>query len=118
MVLNNNCSRRSDWLAKKKKNGKPSQGLKEVLIKELSPLDSDTKRDVPVMTRLATKHVNMLDLLVKLGIFKSRSEVAAAIIEKTLSEQIETFELLNNQIIRLEEIQDTAKNIALNVFKG
>ena len=69
------------------------------------------------MTRLATKHVQMLDLMVKLGIFRSRSEVAAAIIEKTLHEQSETFELLNNQITKLEEIQDEAKSIAIDVFK-
>jgi Arc/MetJ-type ribon-helix-helix transcriptional regulator len=59
----------------------------------------------------------MLDLLVRLGIFRSRSEVAAAIIEKTLFEQKDTFELLNSQIAKLEEIQDEAKTIAQNVFK-
>jgi Arc/MetJ-type ribon-helix-helix transcriptional regulator len=104
-------------LTEKKKTGKSSQALKDVLIKELSPLDSDTKRDVPVMTRLSTEHVIMLDLLVRLGIFRSRSEVAAAIIEKTLFEQKDTFELLNSQIAKLEEIQDEAKTIAQNVFK-
>ena len=103
-------------MAKKKSGGSP-QELKDVLIKELSPLDSDTKRDVPVMTRLATKHVQMLDLMVKLGIFRSRSEVAAAIMEKALHEQRDTFELLNNQIAKLEEIQDEAKSIAIDVFK-
>ena len=108
---------RSGWLTQKKKKDESSQRLKDILIEELTPRDSDTKREIPIMTRLDNKHVNMLDILVKLGIFRSRSEVAAAIIEKALFEHRDTFKQLNAHIIKLEKIQDMAKEIAHNVFK-
>jgi Arc/MetJ-type ribon-helix-helix transcriptional regulator len=60
----------------------------------------------------------MLDILVKLDIFKSRSEAIASIVEKTLFVQRDKFELLKAQITKLEKIQDTAKDIASDVLKG
>ena len=88
------------------------------MLSEFSSSDTETKREVPVMTRLDGKLVQLLDILVKLDIFKSRSEAVAAIVEKTLLSQIDKFELLKEQIAKLEEIQDTAKDIALDVMKG
>ncbi len=88
------------------------------MIDELSTRESGTKRDIPVMTRLDNELVSMLDILVKLDIFKSRSEAVAAIVEKTLFVQRDKFELLKAQITKLEKIQDTAKDIAYDVLKG
>ncbi len=88
------------------------------MIEELSTRESDTKRDIPVMTRLDDELVSMLDILVKLDIFKSRSEAVAAIVEKTLFQQRDKFEQLKAQITKLEKIQDTAKDIAYDVLKG
>jgi Arc/MetJ-type ribon-helix-helix transcriptional regulator len=70
------------------------------------------------MTRLSQDLVDILDNLVKLGIFKSRSDAVAAIIEKTLLTQKESFELLEAQVKRLEEIQGDAMDIALKALEG
>jgi Arc/MetJ-type ribon-helix-helix transcriptional regulator len=80
--------------------------------------DKRGTRDVSVMTRLSQDLVDILDNLVKLGIFKSRSDAVAAIIEKTLLTQKESFELLEAQVKRLEEIQGDAMDIALKALEG
>jgi Arc/MetJ-type ribon-helix-helix transcriptional regulator len=103
---------------KKKKKGDPGLKLRDEMLEELSIKDSETEHIIPVMTRLDRELVQLLDMLVKLDIFNSRSEAVASIVEKTLLSQLDKFELLKEQITRLEEIQDTAKNIALDVLKG
>jgi len=95
-----------------------SRSLRDEMLDELSINNVDAKREVPVMTRLDKDLVQLIDILVKLDIFKSRSEAVAAIVEKTLLSQLDKFELLKEQIAKLEDIQDTAKDIALDVMKG
>lgn len=90
--------------------------LKEKVSESLSTADSKAKRDVPVMTRLSSEVVEMLNILVKLDIFSSRSEGVASIVEKTVLSHAEDFELLKSQLKRLEEVQDAARNIASNVL--
>lgn len=102
---------------KKKKTG-AAPTLRDEMLKELSIEESDSKREIPVMTRLDTKVIQLLDMLIKLDIFKSRSEAVAAIVERVLLTQLDKFDLLKDQISKLEEIQDTAKGIALDVMKG
>lgn len=87
------------------------------MIEELSLKTSDSTRDIAVMTRLNGESVNMLDILVKVGIFKSRSEAVAAIIEKTLLTHKDKFAQLEVEIAKLEEIQEKAKEIAFDVIK-
>jgi Arc/MetJ-type ribon-helix-helix transcriptional regulator len=78
--------------------------------------EAKAKRDVSVMTRLTSELVELLDVLVKLDVFGSRSEGVASIVEKTLLSQLDKFELLRFQIERLEEIHDEARNIASDVL--
>ena len=89
-----------------------------MMREKLSIEETETKREVPVMTRLDNEVIQLLDILVKLDIFKSRSEAVAAIVEKTLLPQRDKFDLLKKQITKLQEVQDTAKDIALEVLKG
>ena len=103
-------------MSDKKKQGKASLSLREEMLESLSLSGVDAKREIPVMTRLGTDLVEMLDVLVKLDIFNSRSEAVAAIVEKTLLSQMDNFELLTAQIEKLEKIQKTAKDIALDVL--
>ncbi len=105
-------------LARKKKKTESTPTLRDEMLKELSIDDSESKREVPVMTRLDTRVIQLLDMLIKLNIFKSRSEAVAAIVEKTLLPQQDKFDLLQEQLSKLEEIEDTAKGIALDVMKG
>ena len=106
----------------KKKEETPTiarPGIRERLLSKLAADGfGEEERDVPVVARMNKKVVATLDSLVSLGIFKSRSEAVAAIVEKTLLSQLDKFELLKKQIAKLEEIQDTAKDIALDVMKG
>lgn len=103
---------------KKRQKGESVLKLRDEILEELAIEDSKAKRDIPVMTRLDSELINMLDMLVKLDIFNSRSEAVAAIVEKTLLSQLDNFALLKEQITKLEEIQDTAKDIAHDVLKG
>ena len=105
-------------LSEKKKGSKASLSLREEMLESLAVSDSDAKREIPVMTRLGTELVEMLDVLVKLDIFSSRSEAVAAIVEKTLFSQLDKFELLKTQIEKLDKIHETAKGIAYDVLSG
>jgi Arc/MetJ-type ribon-helix-helix transcriptional regulator len=104
-------------LTKKKESAESSQTLRKDIIENITTRLSDSKRDNPVTARLDDEIVSMLDILVKLDIFKSRSEAIAAILEKTLIPQREKFKQLETQITKLEKIQDTAKELAIDVLQ-
>ncbi len=87
------------------------------MIEDLSIKASESKRDTPVTTRLDDEIINMLDILVKLGIFKSRSEAIASILETTLLDHKDKFKELAAEITKLEKIQDRAKDIAIDVLQ-
>ena len=108
---------RHTCLTKKKKSAETSKTLRKAMIDDLTDRLSESKRDNPVTARLDDEIVNMLDILVKLDIFKSRSEAIAAILEKTLIPQREKFKQLETQITKLEKIQDTAKELAIDVLQ-
>lgn len=92
-------------------------GLRDEMRQKLRADISDAgKRDISVMTRLSSEMVEILDNLVKLGIYKSRSDAVAAIVEKTLLPQIESFNRLKEQVTKLEEIQGTAMDIAIKAL--
>ena len=96
-------------MSQKKK--KSSHKLKDELAEELSRPRLDAKRSSPVMTRLSDELIEMLDILVKLDIFKSKSEAVASIVEKTLYELKEDFAILKTEITKIEKIQDSAKDV-------
>ena len=104
-------------MTKKNERIESSQTLRKGIIENLTTRLADSKRDNPVTARLDDEIVNMLDILVKLDIFKSRSEAIAAILEKTLIPQREKFKQLEAQITKLEKIQDTAKELASDVLQ-
>jgi Arc/MetJ-type ribon-helix-helix transcriptional regulator len=117
-MAGSNMEMRSANLSKKKKGDESGQTLRETIIEDLSTKIADTKRDVPVTARLDNEIVDMLDILVKLGIFKSRSDAIASILENTLLDHRDRFKQLTTEISRLEKIQDRAKDIALEVLQG
>ena len=109
-------------MAKRKKaedKDTPQLSLRDEMRRKLTAgVEKTGARDVSVMTRLSQDLVDILDNLVKLGIFKSRSDAVAAIIEKALLTQRESFELLEAQVKKLEEIQGDAMDIALRALEG
>lgn len=103
----------------KKKASKDDEkvGLRDEMRQKLRTDAAEAgKRNVSVMTRLSSEMVEILDNLVKLGIFNSRSDAVAGIVEKTLLSQISSFNRLKEQVTKLEEIQGTALDIALKAL--
>jgi Arc/MetJ-type ribon-helix-helix transcriptional regulator len=94
-------------------------GLRDEMRKKLTAGAERTgTRDVSVMTRLSQDLVDILDDLVKLGLFKSRSDAVAVIVERALLSQRESFEKLKSQVEKLEKIQGDAMDIALKALEG
>ena len=104
-------------MTSKKKKSKPARKIGDELLESLSVGDdAEFHRDVAVMTRIDERLVKLLDMLVRLGLFNSRAEAVASILEKTLVAQLDKFELLQKQIDKLEELQQTARDIAPDVL--
>ncbi|MHA1924737.1 MAG: hypothetical protein ACXABV_09420 [Candidatus Thorarchaeota archaeon] len=84
-------------------------GLREKLLSKLAA-DSfgEEERDVPVVARMNKKVVMTLDSLVSLGIFKSRSEAAAALVEAAISSREDLFNEIRAQASSLSRTQDEA----------
>jgi Arc/MetJ-type ribon-helix-helix transcriptional regulator len=105
-------------VSKRKSETAPKTSLRDELLQKISPDGYSLKdREVAVMTRLSTDFVESLDALVKLGLFKSRSEVVAAFVERTILGQKDLFEEIKTQAKKLDEIQDKAKGLALEALQ-
>ncbi|MHA2152839.1 MAG: hypothetical protein ACXAAQ_12745, partial [Candidatus Thorarchaeota archaeon] len=66
--------------------------LREQLLGRLSEHDMTKKREVSVMTRMSGDIVEILDALVELEIFKSRSEAVSAFVEQAISARAQMFD--------------------------
>ncbi|MHA2025271.1 MAG: hypothetical protein ACW98U_05150 [Candidatus Thorarchaeota archaeon] len=105
-------------MSKRKSDTDAKTSLREELLKKINPDGITLKdREVAVMTRLSTEFVESLDALVSLGLFKSRSEVVAAFVERTILGQKELFDEIKTQAKKLDEIQDKAKGLALEALQ-
>jgi Arc/MetJ-type ribon-helix-helix transcriptional regulator len=106
-------------VSKEKEKEESSLSLRDEMRKRLTAgVERVGTRNVSVMTRISQELVDILDNLVKLGIFKSRSDAVAAIIERTLLTQRKEFEKLNEQLEKLDKIQGDAMDIALKALDG
>jgi Arc/MetJ-type ribon-helix-helix transcriptional regulator len=65
-------------------------------------------REIPVVARMSKRVVETLDSLVAIGVFKSRSEAAAALVEGAISAKEDLFEDIRNQASGLSKRQDAA----------
>jgi Arc/MetJ-type ribon-helix-helix transcriptional regulator len=76
------------------------------------------ERDIPVVARMNKRVVETLDSMVAVGIFKSRSEAAAALIEGAISSRQEFFDDIRKQASSLNEQQDAAMKQAQDAILG
>ncbi len=92
--------------------------LREQLLGRLSD-DSVTgkKREVSVMTRMSRDIVEILDALVELNIFKSRSEAVSAFVEQAISARKPMFEEIQIQASEIRKLRDSAKRDAYAAFQ-
>ena len=103
----------------KLENAETSQmSLREQLLGRLSD-DTVTgkKREVSVMTRMSGDIVEILDALVELNIFKSRSEAVSAFVEQAISARESMFEEIKTQASEIRKLRDSAKRHAYAAFQ-
>ena len=92
--------------------------LREQLLGRLSDEElSSKKREVSVMTRMSGDIVEILDALVELEIFKSRSEAVSAFVEQAISSRINLFEEIKTQAADIRRLRDSAKKHAYEAFQ-
>ncbi|MFW9805874.1 MAG: hypothetical protein ACFFFK_04035 [Candidatus Thorarchaeota archaeon] len=75
-------------------------------------------REISVMTRLSTDIVDILDAMVELEIFKSRSEVVASFVEKSIMEKRSLFESIQKQASDIEKKREAAKQLAFQAIQS
>ncbi|RDE14449.1 MAG: hypothetical protein C4K48_06150 [Candidatus Thorarchaeota archaeon] len=92
--------------------------LRKQLLGQLSDEPESTgKREVSVMTRMSGELVEVLDALVELEVFKSRSEAVSAFVAQAISERESLFEEVKKQATEIRKLRDSAKKHAFEVFK-
>ncbi|MFW9849184.1 MAG: hypothetical protein ACFFF4_08585 [Candidatus Thorarchaeota archaeon] len=70
------------------------------------------KREISVMTRMSSEIVDVLDALVELEIFKSRSEAVAALIERAINSRKTLFSEIRSQADDIRKKRDAARHLA------
>ena len=75
------------------------------------------KREISVMTRMSADIVKILDALVELEIFKSRSEAVSAFVEQAISERKKLFDEIKTQAADIRQLRDSAKKHAYEAFQ-
>ncbi len=75
------------------------------------------KREVSVMTRMRGDVVEILDALVELDIFKSRSEAVSAFVEQVIAARESMFDEIKIQASEIRKLRDSAKKHAFAAFQ-
>ncbi|MFW9789119.1 MAG: hypothetical protein ACFFE2_15645 [Candidatus Thorarchaeota archaeon] len=75
-------------------------------------------REISVMTRLSTDIVEILDALVELEIFKSRSEVVASFVEKAIVDRKDLFDSIAKQANDITKKREAAKHLAFKAIQS
>ncbi|MHA1949016.1 MAG: hypothetical protein ACW99G_02925 [Candidatus Thorarchaeota archaeon] len=91
--------------------------LRKQILQDLSIGEIDSKREISVMTRLSTEVVELVDALVKLKLFNSRSQAAAALIMKTIITELDQFKQLKEQADKLNELEETVMGLATKALR-
>lgn len=100
-----------------KREEKRSLTLREQILGPDSAEDFEMrKRQTHVMTRLSNDIVEILDSLVELGVFKSRSEAVAAYVEKSILPHIELYERIKNQAKKVGILREEAMELITETF--
>ena len=102
------------------KEEKPKRtSLRERVLKNISADGFEgEEREIPVVARMNKRVVETLDSLVAIGVFKSRSEAAAALVEGAISSREDLFEDIRKQAASLSKQQDAAMKEAQDAILG
>ena len=103
-----------------KKKEKPKRTtLRERVLKNISADGFEgEERSIPVVARMNKRVVETLDSMVAIGIFKSRSEAAAALVEGAISSREDLFADIRKQAASVSKQQDAAMKEAQDAILG
>ncbi len=102
----------------KQSGGQAQTTIKERILGELYSEEFELKkREVHVMTRLSSDLVEILDALVELEIFNSRSAAVSAYVEKGISSQMELYENVREIGKRISDMKEAQKKLVFEAFK-
>jgi Arc/MetJ-type ribon-helix-helix transcriptional regulator len=105
--------------SKQKANQDEETSLRDELLGRFERNEYGLKnREISVMTRLSTDIVEILDALVELEIFKSRSEVVASFVEKSIMEKKNLFDSIAKHASDIEEKREAAKHLAFKAIRA
>ncbi len=105
-------------LAKEKKQNAVREFLREQIMgKSLEHEFMLSKRGINVMTRLSERVVDILNALVILNVFRSRSEAVAAYVESSIVSNIELYENLMNMSKQVADMRDSAMDSILEALQ-
>jgi len=76
------------------------------------------KREISVMTRMSADIVDVLDALVELEIFKSRSEAVAALIERSIHSRKTLFNEIRSQSVDIKKKREAARHLAQQTIQA
>ena len=75
-------------------------------------------RDISVMTRMSVDTVEIIDALVELEIFKSRSEAVAAFVERMVVSKMDLFQEIRTQAKDIVKKREAAKHLAFKAIQS
>ena len=75
-------------------------------------------REISVMTRMSPYIVEVLDALVELEVFKSRSDVVSTFMEQMIMERKPLFDEIRNQAKDISNKRESAKRLAFQAMQG
>ena len=102
-----------EHLAMSKKEAPKRTSLRDRVLANISADGFEgEERDIPVVARMNKRVVDALDAMVSVGIFKSRSEATAALVEGAISSREDLFEAIKMQAKALSKQQDEARKDA------
>ncbi|MFW9833079.1 MAG: hypothetical protein ACFFEK_03705 [Candidatus Thorarchaeota archaeon] len=98
-------------------NEESKSDMRKQIRQDLEIGDIDYKREVSVMTRLSKEAVELVDALVKLKLFNSRSQAVAGLVMRTILSELNQFKQLKEQADKLDELEETVMGLASKALR-
>jgi Arc/MetJ-type ribon-helix-helix transcriptional regulator len=103
----------------KQKNVPDQKSLRDELLGRFEREKHGLKnREISVMTRMSVDIVEIIDALVELEIFKSRSEAVAAFVERMVVAKMNLFEEIRIQAKDIASKREAAKHLAFQAIQS
>jgi Arc/MetJ-type ribon-helix-helix transcriptional regulator len=103
---------------KKSKDDDSKLSFKEQIFGKQPEIKDDKDiRRINVMTRLRVDIVDILDALVELGVFKSRSEAVAVYLESQILSDLKLYEKLKASARKIGQMRESEIELAIEDLK-